>query len=821
MDDIKITVDEILEELEFNKKKNAMLKPQSDMEQVNDMVKHLLTEKKSAQLKKSKDEMTAKEREEFERELKFHTKTITKQFEKAMRENTKQLKRKQRVEKLIESDKDFKLNLNDTLLEEYDENEEENNKTIENEHIKKEQNDISSHFGRFTLSGQDENNENKTFINPKTYREYKENRNKKIDKFTLNKKDEVYYTNESISLKELVDEVTAKSPINEEQEEKIKDNNISYSQVIDKDEYEDDDLDIYENEYQEKSQKEEIFEHLTQKEKLLKINTVALTILSIFSLVFCFVSLVDKELKLFKIIDIKPLTYVAFNMVLLLLAMIFSREIFFNAINSMIKRNPSKDILYSITTLIVFAFNMMMLFSHEKILEQNVHIYTPILIITLLFNFKGKLLLTKRVLGNFEYISNEKNLYGVSLVNGYKISTDMTKGVIDDEPFIAKSVKTDFFKNFLSHSFSKDKSDYICTKIAVFVFPIALFLAAFSFLLQKDLYVSMTVLSGVLVISTTLIGAMIVVAPLNDTSDITTHFSDMSPCVDAIETFENTNSVLIDAYDLFPAETVILHGIKTFSGKRIDEAIIDAASVICESKSILSNVFLDIIANNKSLLKKVDSILYEDLMGISAWVENKRVLIGNRELMINHSVAVPSTEYEEKYTKKGQNIIYVSNGGELSAAFIIQLTTKKEIFDAIALLERNEVKAVIKSVDSILTADLIADLFKLEENMVKILPSRLHSAYQNEVLEKEEIDTPLGTNGNIIGFIISTVATKKLSFCVRVGVIMNILSVVLGVAMFIVVLFTGKISLFTNLIILLYMSLFGLVYWIYQKNLRL
>lgn len=820
MEDIKITVDEILQEIEFNKKKDAMLKPQSDMEQVNDMVEHLLTEKRSAQLKKSKDEMTAQEREEFERELKFHTKTITKQFEKVIRENTKQLKRKQRVEKLIESDKDFKLNLNDTLLEEYDENSEKSNNLIETDHIKNELNNISSHFGRFTLSGQDESNENKTFINPKTYKEYKENRNKKIDKFTLNKKEEAYFTNDSISLKQLVDEVTEKPTQKREVENNIKENNLSYSQVIEDDDY-DDELDIYDNEYQEKSQKQEIFDHLTQKKKSLKVSTIALTFLSIFSFVLCFVSLVDKELKLFKIIDIKPLNYVVFNILLLLFAMIFSREIFFNAINSIIKRNPSKDILYSLTTLIVFAFNMMILFSHEKILEQNIHIYTPILIISLLFNFKGKLLLAKRVLGNFEYITKEKNLYGVSLINGYKLSTDMTKGIIDDEPFIAKSIKTDFFKNFLSHSFSKDKSDYICTKIAVFVFPIALFLAAFSFLLQKDLYVSMTVLSGVLVISTTLIGGMIVALPLNDTSDITTHFSDMSPCVDAIETFENTNAVLIDAYDLFPAETVILHGIKTFSGKRIDEAIIDAASVICESKSILSNVFLDIIANNKSLLKKVDSILYEDLMGISAWVENKRVLIGNRELMINHSIAVPSTEYEEKYTKKGQKIIYVSNGGELSAAFIVQLTTKKEIFDAIALLERNEVKAVIKSVDSILTADLIAELFKLEENMVKILPARLHSAYHTEVLEKAEIDTSLCTNGNIIGFLISTVATKKLSFCVRVGAIMNILSVVLGVAMFIAVLFTGKISLFTNLILLIYMSLFGLVYWIYQKNVRL
>ena len=94
-------------------------------------------------------------------------------------------------------------------------------------------------------------------------------------------------------------------------------------------------------------------------------------------------------------------------------------------------------------------------------------------------------------------------------------------------------------------------------------------------------------------------------------------------------------AVLLDEKDIFPGESVQLHGMKVFAEKRIDEAILDAASVILSCKGLMSGVFLNMIGGNQRMLKKVDSIIYEDGMGISAWVDGKRVLIGGRELMQN------------------------------------------------------------------------------------------------------------------------------------------------------------------------------------------
>ena len=42
----------------------------------------------------------------------------------------------------------------------------------------------------------------------------------------------------------------------------------------------------------------------------------------------------------------------------------------------------------------------------------------------------------------------------------------------------------------------------------------------------------------------------------------------------------------------------------------------------------------------------VDGVLYEDKMGTSAWIYKKKILVGNRDLLINHDIAVPKQAYE-------------------------------------------------------------------------------------------------------------------------------------------------------------------------------
>lgn len=48
--------------------------------------------------------------------------------------------------------------------------------------------------------------------------------------------------------------------------------------------------------------------------------------------------------------------------------------------------------------------------------------------------------------------------------------------------------------------------------------------------------------------------------------------------------------------------------------------------------------------------------MYEEGMGLSAWVDGKRVLIGNSALMRHHEIYTPSADYEAKYRVGGSGI---------------------------------------------------------------------------------------------------------------------------------------------------------------------
>ncbi|MEG1027551.1 MAG: hypothetical protein RSE07_02575, partial [Oscillospiraceae bacterium] len=388
------------------------------------------------------------------------------------------------------------------------------------------------------------------------------------------------------------------------------------------------------------------------------------------------------------------------------------------------------------------------------------------------------------------------------------------------EAQLFKNVKTKNIQKFITNSFKSDKSDDVCFKTAVAMIPVSIVFGILTYFLLKNMSVALTVMSITLLLSTSFIAPMLVTFPLKDSSKMAKHFAGMTPCKDAVEQLSEANSVLLDAYDIFPKGTVKLRGIKTFSGNRIDEAILNAASVLCECKSILSHLFLEIIAENKNMLKKVDTIVYEDLMGISAWVDNKRVLIGNRELMINHSIPVPKKEYEDKINTNNQEMVYLATEGELCAGFIVAMTTKKGIYDSLSLLERNDVKAIIKSVDSILTSDKLSYIFGIQEESFKIIPSRLHAQYKNEIKEIDDGEILIGNNGNILGYIISLVTAKKVTNCVYSGMILNFFAMAVGIVLMAACCFLGKLQLITNLSLLMYLSIFYLLYYIYQKNIR-
>ncbi|MFZ2539417.1 MAG: hypothetical protein WAX04_11015 [Oscillospiraceae bacterium] len=814
------SVDDILDDIKI---KNAKAKnePLSDMQHVDEMIRDILIKRQVDEKKQEHRSVSLREKKKLEDEIMAQTKSLTAEFKKLQKmpqyaqqsepvsSHTAEIKlgaihKEQKVKYRDTSEIEIPKEIKDKKEQKY----QDLKKVANDQHISQDMKNISSHFGKVNDTIASESG-TKTDITQENYKELKSNRNKKIDRFVIDHK-------KPEPKEELVPEF--ESPILQKPQEEVV---VKQVERIAKTEKTSQEEVCSEYEYNNKSQNEEVVKNLALTAKSIKTSLVMLTILSIVSVALFFTKTTQESLLLALNFPVTPAIYALINIGVLLVAMLCSMSIFANAISSLGEHKADKDLLYTLMLIVCFLANVALCLKSDKLLVSGVTLYTPIVVILLYINFLGKSLSIKKIIKNFEFVSNDEEKYALTQVTDIKMANAMTKGVVEGEVVLVKNVKVDFFQNFLANSFKADLSDIIAAKIAIYALPVAIIIAIIGYLLTKDIYIAITLLSGTMLMQTGIISAIIVAFPLYDTAEVVNHFSGMMPEYSAITTYKDTDAILVDANDLFPEDAVVLHGIKTFQGKRIDDAIIDAASVLCSANSVLKGVFLSIINHKTELLKPVDSIIYEDLMGISAWVDEKRVLIGNRDLMINHSIAVPKPEYETKYNQEGNEVVFLSCGGELCAAFIIQFGADHTASDVAKLLYKNDIVAVIKTVDACITGEMLERVFNVDSGLFKILPARLHGGFDVQMQPIEKVDSMLGNKGSLFGYIVSIVACKKLASCTKLGGVMYIVSAVCGVLLLAVMAVLKNLAVMGNLQMFIYMASFATAYWTYEKNMKL
>lgn len=193
---------------------------------------------------------------------------------------------------------------------------------------------------------------------------------------------------------------------------------------------------------------------------------------------------------------------------------------------------------------------------------------------------------------------------------------------------------------------------------------------------------------------------------------------------DAVEELHDTDGVLLRGSDLFPSGSITLHGIRTFEKKPIDEAILNAASVLCSVDNSLTGIFRGMITNEKNL-KTVESVACEEGKGISAWVDGGRVLIGNRGLLLAHGVAVPPIEVEAGFTAEGKELLYLSNFGSLSAGFVISYHADKQLRTQLRELEKVGIALMVHTTDPNITPARVAQVYGLQEENIHMVPAAL------------------------------------------------------------------------------------------------
>lgn len=485
--------------------------------------------------------------------------------------------------------------------------------------------------------------------------------------------------------------------------------------------------------------------------------------------------------------------YLGANLAVLLVATLASSMVIGSGLISLFQMRADGDTPAALAALASIAQGVALLVVPDSFHQLDAGIYFCVAILALWFNSLGKGMLIRRIERNFAAASADAERTSMFTVSDCRLSDELTEGQDLEDPVVAYSVRCGFPEKFLKLSYAEDGGGGLLRILSPLFLLFAVVLSVVSgVLFHNPLLTNLTVFNAVMCVACPLTATMVQNLPLLRAAKSLSADGTFLSGIDAVEEFDEVNAVVVDAADLYPS--VLLHGIKSFAQSRIDETILDAASVMCSVDGLLKDRFLEMIGGKTSILKPVDSITYEDAMGLSAWVDGKRVLIGNRELMQHHGVSVPPKDYEKKFLKEGREILYLANSGEVTALFVLSYQTSEEVAVWLDRLSKRGLSLIVYSTDPNITAGKAAYDYDYPEEYVKVVPARCHKDFRELTAPRERGKAYLHSLGPAPARLRALAAAGSVRQSITTGTVIQTAGLILGYVLIAFLCFTDSLS---------------------------
>lgn len=487
--------------------------------------------------------------------------------------------------------------------------------------------------------------------------------------------------------------------------------------------------------------------------------------------------------------------YLMTNLAVMLIAALASANIIGNGLLSLVTLRADYDTPAALAVLVSMAHAVAAIVTGDFLYTGQGSFYLSAAALGLVANTLGKHMTVARIRRNFSVASADTGKSAEFVLNDRSLASLISEGLELDEPVISYACKTEFPEDFLRISYSEDESESLGRyAIPLFLFFAAGMAAVASLLFQQNGMQALTVFCVAVCITAPLTGTIANSLPLLRASERLSKEGAMLTGHETLEKFEHVNAVLLDANELYPAGFVVLHGIKAFAQSRIDEAILDAASVMCSVDGVLKEIFLGIIGGKTSILKQVDNIIFDGGLGLSATVDGKAVLIGNRDLMINRGIDTPSRDFEKRFIKSDREILYLANSGEVTAMFVLSYKPNPDMLTHITALERQGINLIVRSSDPNITVPKIASDFGFPEEWIAQVPAELMNKSMQFTGRRARGTCHLVSISGSVARIRALAAVHTVRRANRAGMFIQLAGVVFGYALTAFLAFTGSIG---------------------------
>lgn len=205
------------------------------------------------------------------------------------------------------------------------------------------------------------------------------------------------------------------------------------------------------------------------------------------------------------------------------------------------------------------------------------------------------------------------------------------------------------------------------------------------------------------------------------------------------------------------------------------------------------------------VLPDVESVMYEDQLGLVGWVNGDRILVGNRDLMNKYSIKVPKENYEEKYHKQHKQITFIAYSGRLTAMLITTYRPSVEIAKELQRAEYNGISLLISTSDCNITSEQISEDFGVFYRSVKVLPTGLGNVCKEvSSVYTEKSRAYLATRGRFTQMARAISGCVQLRSNINLAVIIQLIGIILGILIMATITLYGGTSVIGTVEMLLY-----------------
>ncbi len=389
-------------------------------------------------------------------------------------------------------------------------------------------------------------------------------------------------------------------------------------------------------------------------------------------------------------------------------------------------------------------------------------------------------------------------------------------GRMEDEDRICAVKKTDFVSSFFAHRDEKEGSKFLL-KIFIpecLVFSVLFFIVSF-FVLDNSFSESIGTAYASFLMSAPFTAFIAYSYPLYLASRRAYLYHSAILGDKTHENYERTSVIAVRDEDAFPADKTKVKSLKLYADRKIENVMYYASSVYAKIGGPLASVFKQAtlhskVSDNVELLEVAEG-------GVSAMVDGKNIVIGRPDYMETQCFEVFHDAGDEGYEgKTNKRILYLACEQIVIAKFYVQYTTTSDFLYMVHHLGEIGVGVSVR------TADPCIDNGVLYSNRVDS-DSDVSVKVVKGILPEGKTERLSAKTGGIVSFgsvkelIKSFLICNKIANVKKINFVLKTVASILGVAVMVLVLFTGNAATMRSIFPALYQLFWFIPIYVISK----